>query len=197
MRALVVYAHPDPASFGAATHERLVSALAKAGHEVDDCDLYAERFDPVLSREERLRYHDVAANRQPVAGYVDRLLRADALFLCFPVWNYGCPAILKGYFDRVFLPGVSFKLVDGSIRPNLWNIRRLTTITTYGGSRLRTMLMGDPPRRQIKRGLRAVCHPAARISYLAHYDMNRSTPQSRAAFLNRITAEIGGVQTAV
>ena len=35
--------------------------------------------------------------------------------LSFPVWNYGYPAILKGFFDRVFLPGVSFKLVDGKV----------------------------------------------------------------------------------
>lgn len=197
MRALVLYAHPDPESFGAAVHETLVSGLRRAGHEVDDCDLYAEGFDPVLSREERIDYHDLASNQKNVAGYVERLLRTEALFLCFPVWNYGYPAIMKGYFDRVFLPGVSFKLVDGSIRPNLWNIRRLTTVTSYGGSRWRTFLMGDPPRRQIKRGLRAVCHPAARVSYLAHYDMNRSTPQSRTAFLARVEQEIARIQKPV
>ena len=193
MRALVLYAHPDPESFGAAVHETLVSGLRRAGHEVDDCDLYAEGFDPVLSREERIDYHDLASNQKNVAGYVERLLRTEALFLCFPVWNYGYPAIMKGYFDRVFLPGVSFKLVDGSIRPNLWNIRRLTTVTSYGGSRWRTFLMGDPPRRQIKRGLRAFFHPAALVSYLAHYDMNRSTPQSRAAFLERVEQEIARI----
>ena len=45
--------------------------------------------------------------------YVERLRGAEALVLVFPVWNYGYPAILKGFFDRVFLPGVSFRLVDG------------------------------------------------------------------------------------
>ena len=54
-----------------------------------------------------------------------RLQAAEALVLCFPVWNFGYPAILKGFFDRVFLPGVSFKMVDGKVRPNLWNIRKL------------------------------------------------------------------------
>jgi NAD(P)H dehydrogenase (quinone) len=42
-----------------------------------------------------------------VQGYVDRVLAAQALVLVFPVWNFGFPAILKGFFDRVFLPGVS------------------------------------------------------------------------------------------
>jgi NAD(P)H dehydrogenase (quinone) len=193
MRVLVLYAHPHEESFCAALHAAVLEGLREAGHAVDDVDLYAEDFDPVLSRHERLAYHDVPDNRAPVAGHVERLLAAEALVIVAPIWNFGFPAILKGYFDRVFLPGVSFKLVDGSIRPNLWNIRRLTTVTSYGGSRWRTLLMGDPPRRQIKRGLRAVCHPAARVSYLAHYDMNRSTPRSRAAFLARVEQEIARI----
>lgn len=190
MRILVLYAHPNPDSFGAAMHEAVVAGLRRGGHEVDDCDLYGEGFDPILSREERVGYHDLDNNRSNVAGYVDRLLAAEALVLCFPVWNYGYPAILKGYFDRVFVPGVSFKLVDGKVRPNLWNIRRLAAVTSYGGTRWRALLMGDPPRKLVTRAVRAVCHPTAKLSYLAHYDMNRSTAASRGAFLDRIDREI-------
>jgi putative NADPH-quinone reductase len=191
MRVLVLYAHPDPESYGAALHEAVVTSLKQAGHEVDDCDLYAEGFDAVLSRAERVGYHDLASNTRPVAGYVERLQRAEALVLCFPVWNFGYPAILKGFFDRVFLPGISFKLVDGKVRPNLWNIRKLAAVTTYGGSRWRALLMGDPPRKLVRRVLRAVCHPSARPLYLAHYDMNRATPETRQAFFERVRANIG------
>jgi putative NADPH-quinone reductase len=187
---LVLYAHPDPESYGAALHEAVVTSLKQAGHEVDDCDLYAEGFDAVLSRAERVGYHDLASNTRPVAGYVDRLQRAQALVLCFPVWNFGYPAILKGFFDRVFLPGISFKLVDGKVRPNLWNIRKLAAVTTYGGTRWRALLMGDPPRKLVNRVLRAVCHPGARPCYLAHYDMNRATPETRKAFLDQVRANI-------
>lgn len=187
MRVLVLYAHPNPESFAAALHATVVEALTAAGHDVDDCDLYAEGFDPVLSRAERVGYHDLATNTDPVAGYVARVQAAEALVLCFPVWNFGYPAILKGFFDRVFLPGISFKLVDGKVRPNLWNIRRLTAVTTYGGTRWRAILMGDPPRKAVCRVLRAVCHPTARPRYLAHYDMNRATPESRAAFLASVS----------
>ena len=187
MRVLVLYAHPNPESFAAALHATVVEALTAAGHEVDDCDLYAEGFDPVLSRAERVGYHDLATNTDPVAGYVARVQAAEAMVLCFPVWNFGYPAILKGFFDRVFLPGISFKLVDGKVRPNLWNIRRLTAVTTYGGTRWRALLMGDPPRKAVCRVLRAVCHPTARPRYLAHYDMNRATPESRAAFLASVS----------
>ncbi len=144
----------------------------------------------MLSRAERVGYHDLATNTDPVAGYVARVQAAEALVLCFPVWNFGYPAILKGFFDRVFLPGISFKLVDGKVRPNLWNIRRLVAVTTYGGTRWRALLMGDPPRKAVCRVLRAVCHPTARPRYLAHYDMNRATPEGRAAFLARVEAQM-------
>lgn len=190
MRVLVLYAHPNPESYGAALHMAVVENLRAAGHEVDDCDLYAEGFDAVLSRAERVRYHDLASNTLPVAAYVARLQAAEALVLCFPVWNFGYPAILKGFFDRVFLPGVSFKMVDGTVRPNLWNIRKLAAVTTYGGSRWRALLMGDPPRKVVCRALRAVCHPTARPRYLAQYDMNRATPEARADFLRSIAEKM-------
>ena len=93
----------------------MVEALTEAGHEVDDCDLYAEDFEPVMSRAERLNYHDTSCNRAAVDPYVERLLAAEAIVFVHPVWNYGYPAILKGYFDRIFLPGVSFRLENGAI----------------------------------------------------------------------------------
>ncbi|HUG60242.1 MAG TPA: NAD(P)H-dependent oxidoreductase [Methylomirabilota bacterium] len=186
MRVLVIHAHPVPASFNAALHRTVVAALTIGGHSVDDCDLYAEGFDPRLGEAERRGYHDAPANRASVAGYVDRLLAAEALVLVYPVWNFGFPAILKGYFDRVFLPGVSFTLENGRVRPALTNIARLAAVTTYGATRIRAVLAGDPPRKLVGRVLRATMGfpPTA---YLAHYDMNRSTDASRAAFLGRVT----------
>ena len=120
----------------------MVDTLAARGWEVDDCDLYAEGFNPVMTAEERRAYHEVAPNTAPVQAYVDRLLAAQALVLVFPVWNFGFPAILKGFFDRVFLPGVSFRLEDGLVKPNLTHIRKLAAVTTYGGTRMRATLGG-------------------------------------------------------
>jgi len=190
MNVLVLYAHPVETSFNAGLHRTIVERLKAAGHNVDDCDLYAENFDPRLTRAERLGYHDERGPDDAVAGYVERLQRAEALVLSFPVWNYGYPAILKGFFDRVFLPGVSFKLVDGKVRPTLQNIHKLAAVTTYGGSRFRAMLMSDPPRRLVKRLLRATIKPGAPVSYLAHYSMNLSTDETRSRFIARVAANM-------
>jgi NAD(P)H dehydrogenase (quinone) len=186
MRVLVVHAHPDPESYNGALFRRTVEGLTAAGHEVDACDLHEEDFQPILTRDERRGYHAIPSNRAPVEAHVQRLERAEALVLVYPVWNFGMPAILKGYFDRVFLPGVSFKLVEGRVRPNLGHIRKLMVVTTYGGARWRALLMGDPPRKIATRVLRTLMSPTGALSYLAHYDMNRSTPQTRTAFLAKV-----------
>jgi putative NADPH-quinone reductase len=187
MRVLALYAHPVETSFVAALHEAAVGALRRRGHEVDDCDLNFEGFDPVMSRQERIDYHDKTNNRRTVAPYVERLCAAEALVLVFPVWNYGFPAILKGFIDKVFLPGVSFELAaDGAYTPTLRNVGRLAAVCTYGGDRWRTILMGDPPHRVLKRSLRALIRPGAPCQYLAHYDMNRTRPERRARFLDEV-----------
>lgn len=188
MRVLVLYAHPVETSFGAAVHRALVDALAKGGHEVDDCDLNAEGFDPVMTGQDRLDYHDISVNRSRVAPYVDRLLAADALAFSFPVWNMGFPAILKGFIDKVFLPGVSFTLSEnGDYTPCLHNIKKLGVACTYGGSRLRTFVAGDPCRRFITRSLRMACAPGTACDYVALHDMNHTCVKSRAAFLEKVT----------
>jgi len=181
----VVFAHPCPESFSAALRGKVVETLARRGWAVDECDLNAEGFSPVLTAEERRGYHDVGPNLGPVAEYVARLRAAEALILVFPVWNFGYPAILKGFFDRVFLPGVSFRLEGGRVRPNLTHIRRLAAVTTYGGTRMRAVLVGDPPRRSVTRAVWHVCRPD-KMRYLALYDMNRASAARRAGFLDRV-----------
>ena len=186
MRALVLYAHPNPESYGAVLHAAVVETLKEKGHVVDDCDLYRESFQPVLTRDERIGYHAVPENIVPVADYVRRVRDAEMLVVVTPIWNFGWPAILKGFFDRVFLPGVSFDLHEGKVSGALTNIKRVVFVTTYGASRFRAFMVGDPPRKIATRVLRGVTGFKASIVYCAHYDMNRSTDRSRAAFLAEI-----------
>lgn len=188
MKILLVSAHPVEDSFNAALRRTAQQALARAGHEVDHLDLYAEGFDPVLGRTERLGYHEVPANRAPVEPYVARLLAAEALVFVFPVWCFGVPAILKGFFDRVFLPGVTFKLgEDGIARPALTHLKWVVGITSYGRPWwVATFLMGNPPKRQIMNYFRLLSGGRAKRAWLAHYDMNRATDATRRAFLSKV-----------
>ncbi|MGV8853085.1 MAG: NAD(P)H-dependent oxidoreductase [Devosia sp.] len=189
MRVHVIHAHPVETSYNRALFTAVVESLEAAGHSVDALNLYDEDFPAVMTREERLNYHDVPGNLTPaIKPYVDRLRAAEAIVLVHPVWNYGYPAILKGYFDRIFLPGVSFTMQDGDDRgqlvPCLSNIKKIAFVTSYGGNRLRSAIMGDPPRRLAMRWGWVTFR--SRPRYLALYDMNNCTPAQLSGFLDKV-----------
>lgn len=187
MRVLVVYAHPLETSFLAAVHSRIVRALGAAGHEVDDLDLYAERFDPVLTASQMRGYVDTTANTREVEAYVARLRAAQALVLVFPVWFDGLPAILQGFFQRVFLPGVATVIdADKLFHPNLMNLKRMATACAYGERPSAVAAKHDPPRRFVRDNIGVLIDPEGRFDYYAIYGMDFSTAPRRAAFLRRI-----------
>ena len=181
MRVLVVYCHPVETSFHAALHQEVLKNLRAAGHEVDDCDLYAEGFNPVLSREERLGYHDVPSNQQPL--HVGR----EGIVFCFPTWCFGLPAMLKGYFDRLFMPGVAFDISDpANVKPMLTHIKRISAVVTYGRPRWMAMYMGDPPRKIVTRYMLRLTGRRAKVDYHAHYHMNVATEPQLKRFMARV-----------
>ncbi len=187
MRVLVVSSHPLQTSFIAALNARIVDTLKAGGHEVDDLDLYAEKFDPALPAEQMRVYVDVARNTVGVQGYVERLRAAEALVLVFPVWFDGLPAMLRGYFERVFLPGVA-TVIDqhGHFHRNLQHLKRIAAVTAYGESRSAAAAKGDPPRRFVRDNIGVLIDPRGPFDYYALYNMNFSTAPRRAAFLRTV-----------
>jgi len=187
MRVHYLYCHPQATSFHAAIRARALAGLAAARHEVDLLDLYADKFDPVMWDAERRDYHDTSRNQARLTGYIARLRAADALIVQFPVWSFGMPAMLKGYFDRMMMPGVAFDLSNPSrAKPLLGNLRRIAGIATYGRPRIRALAIGDPPRRMVKRYLPWFANWRARVDYYALYHMNVATDADRAAFIAKV-----------
>jgi putative NADPH-quinone reductase len=189
MKVLYVYCHPLPESFHAAIRTEALAGLAEAGHSVDLLDLYAEGFDPVLSPDQRRRYHDTAVNRQGLEPYIDRLKGTEGLIFQFPTWSFGPPAMLKGFFDRLFMPGVAFDLSDPHrVRPILDNVRKLAGIVTYGRPRWNAIAMSDPPKRIIKRYVRSFCGLRTPVGYHALYHMNVASEAKRRRFMADVRA---------
>jgi NAD(P)H dehydrogenase (quinone) len=183
VKVLYLYCHPLPESFHAAIRAAALSGLAEARHEVDLCDLYAERFDPVMSEEERRRYHDTSRNQIGIETYVARLRGAEALVVQFPTWCFGPPAMLKGFLDKVLAPGVSFDMSDPqNVRP-LLNLKIVSGIVTYGRDRWRAIAMGDPPRKLVTRYLPRSAIVTARARYHALYHMNVASEARRKGFI--------------
>lgn len=195
MNVLVVYCHPDPESFNAAIRDTVVDALRQAGHQVRLLDLYADGFDPIMGCEERRAYHTKETNEAPVADHLAMIRQTDGLLFVYPTWWYGLPAMLKGWLDRVWVPHVTFSMPeDGQpIRPLMTHIRFLGGITTCGAPWWWTKFVGEPGRRTILRGIRALCAKRCRTLWLAHYKMDSSTPESRTAFLARLRRTLARV----
>lgn len=192
MRVLLIHAHPVETSFSAQLRDTARAALEGAGHTVDLLSLYDEGFDAVLSREERLNYHDEAINLTPaIAPYVARMRAAEGVVIVHPVWNFGMPAILKGFFDRVFVPGVAFHMTSGDkgqLTRCLDNVRKVAVVVTYGGPRLRALLVGDPPRLVARRVLWGIFRPRRPVRYLALYNMNGNGPGELDRFKAKVAA---------
>jgi len=203
MRVLLVYCHPVRGSHAAALKDRLRGALERAGHELDLMDLYAEGFQPVMSEAERRAYEEPGRDLGDIQAHVDRLVRAEGLLLVYPTWWYGMPAMLKGWFDRVWLPGTAIDIVPGKgiVRSRLAHIGRLAVATTYGSPAWYIrMLVGDPGRKVVERGLRRMLAPACRCSGNAFYGIDQAAPAELARFgertERRVTAFFGpGEQT--
>jgi putative NADPH-quinone reductase len=191
MRVLYIYCHPLPESFHAAIKGKALAALRAAGHEVDLLDLYAEKFDPVLSEEARRHYHDTTRNRVGLEDYIARLNAAEALVVQFPTWCFSMPAMLKGFLDRMIMPGVAFDIDDpAQVKPMLGNIRRIIGIVTYGRPRHMALWMGDPPRKIVRRYLRWFTGGKARTDYHALYHLNVASEAQRIAFMAKIEREL-------
>jgi len=189
MKALIVYTHPRMGSFTEAVKNTVVEKAQQAGAELQVIDLYAEGFDPVLSSDDLANYEDEASNKAHVLSYCAAIAWCDTLIFVYPTWWYGLPAILKGWLDRVLLPGVAFELPgpDGDgIQPALLHVKRLGVFTTCGASWWLTRMIGAPGRRTILRGVRLLCAKRCRTSFLAHYEMDSSTDASRSAHLKRV-----------
>ena len=120
MRVLIVHCHPEPASFNGALTGVAATTLRERGFSVEISDLYSEGFDPCERAEHYAHRNDSAVfsplgeqrhafetNSLPadVQREIARLKTADLVVFQFPIWWHGVPAMLKGWFDRVFVNG--------------------------------------------------------------------------------------------
>lgn len=197
MRLLVVFAHPSDASFGAAIFGLAVGALTERGHELRVRDLYREGFDPVLSRAEWDRYlRAPELNQAAQADHIADLRWAEGLVVIYPTWYFGPPAMLKGWLERVWLPGVSFEVAttrQGRPQPRLRNIRLFVGITTSGSPWWWLRVIHDPGRSLWTRALRPLFHPRVRVIWRQLHAMNHTSPDDRARFLARVDATLRAI----
>ena len=188
MRALVVYCHPVEGSFSSALRDAAVRGLTASGHTVDLIDLAARGFDPVMAAEE-WQAHSTADAPPPdgLSDDIELVRNAEVIVFVYPTWWSSVPAQLKGWVERVMVPGTAYRLDERNrVRPNLGHLRRLVTVTTFGSPRIYTMLMNDNGARLLLRSLRMVSTRRTRTLRLALFRMDRTTEESRRNFVERV-----------
>jgi NAD(P)H dehydrogenase (quinone) len=188
MRCLIITAHPLAQSFCQALANKAANTLIAAKHECRRLDLYASHFSPVLTREERESYY-TSFDTSQVTNEVEDLLWAEAIVLVFPTWWFGLPAILKGWFDRVWAPGVAYDHAAdlGAIQPRLRRLRKVVAITTLGSPWwVDWLVFWQPVRRILKTAILRTCAPQASLTFLSFYKCKRLSSRHFGAALLRV-----------
>jgi NAD(P)H dehydrogenase (quinone) len=194
MRLLFVLAHPLPDSFCAALARAGVEAARARGHEVRLIDLQAEGFDPVMGPEERRGQDTDGPVPADLAPHVQALRWAEGVIFVYPTWWAAQPALLKGWFDRVWRPGVAFTLQGARLRPALTEMRLIGVVTTFGSPWWHwTLFMGAPGRKILLRGLRPCIAPKSRSFWLGLHGITASDEAKRQRFLDRVRARIAAI----
>jgi NAD(P)H dehydrogenase (quinone) len=129
MKVLIIYAHPYEKSFNHALLDTLIEGLKS--NDVKIIDLNKEEFNPVFKKEELALYRKGQSLDNKVKEYQSLLEWANCLILLFPLWWGSMPAVLKGFIDKVFLPGWAYeKSKFGLIKGKLTNIKKAIIIHT-------------------------------------------------------------------
>ena len=129
MKHLIVYTHPNPGSFNHGIKETVGAELKALNQPFEERDLYAMGFNPVLGQEEL-----GAEPPEDVRREQDHIRNADVLVFIFPIWWAGMPAMLKGYFDRVFTYGFAYTMEGDTFHGGLQG-KKAILIDTLGASR--------------------------------------------------------------
>ena len=110
MNLLVILGHPDPDSLNHAIADEVCTCLRDNWHNVRFHDLYADGFDPMLPTQEIPENGSVS---DAVRDHCDALQSAEGIVIIHPNWWGQPPAILKGWVDRVFRPGLAYRFEEG------------------------------------------------------------------------------------
>lgn len=129
MNVLIVYAHPEPQSLTGSLKNFAVERLTQSGHQVQVSDLYAMKWKAAIDADDSLegasgpRFVPSLDSQRAFANGVQsadiereqqKLRWADAVLLQFPLWWFSMPAILKGWFDRVYAYGFAYGVGEHS-----------------------------------------------------------------------------------
>ena len=192
MNCLVVIAHPLENSLCRYLADKTIEHLQSKGYKITVKNLYEEKFSPVLTPQERHSYYQDAYLTHDVREDIEQLKQAESLVLVFPTWWFAFPAILKGWFDRVWAPGHAYYHASdyGPLKPGLSNLKEMKVVTTLGSPWwVDTFIMRKPVRKVLKIALLGACTRRCRFQMLSLYQSEKVTQKRLEAFVSKIPSK--------
>jgi NAD(P)H dehydrogenase (quinone) len=182
----VVLAHPWHGSLNKAILDRVMEIVESKGEEYRLIDLNKDGFDPVLREKELKLFSKGEALDPMVKDYQKALTDTEKLILIFPIWWYSAPAILKGFFDKVFLKGFAYESNGPLLKGKLKNIKEALVITTSEGPTLFYKLFGGNPIKRVITGSTLKIVGIKKVKWINSDQTSSQDSSKRKRFLNNL-----------
>ena len=110
---LIVNGHPDKQSYNYALSETYKNGASKTNAIIDTINISDLDFNPNLS----FGYRQRTELEPDLKDAIDKIKKANHIVWFFPLWWAGLPALMKGFIDRTFLPGITYDFIEGKSAP--------------------------------------------------------------------------------
>ncbi|WP_415906601.1 NAD(P)H-dependent oxidoreductase [Neptuniibacter sp. QD72_48] len=192
MKCLVVLTHPLKDSLCHHFCDETVKHLTAKGYEITLLNLYESDFEPALKEDERRSYYADQFDDSRLKTDIQQLQEAESLVLIFPTWWFGFPAMLKGWFDRVWAPGFAYDHAKdlGAIQPRLDNLKEVKVVTTLGSPWwVDLLILRQPVKKVLKIALLGACTKGCKFQMLSFYKSEDASKDRVEAFVNKLKAK--------
>ena len=182
MKTLIVYAHPDTGGHCSCICQEIHGFFGKNHLDYEFIDLYAIRFDPVLPAEEHYTRGHFKKSPQ-ILSFQEKVKEADRLVFIYPVWWGTMPAIMKGFFDRVFTSHFAFKYDHGVPIGLLKGKKALVFLTSGATTLLSRVFQGGRPVKNVRNDILGFCGVSAKVVQIGN---SNSFDDARQGMLSKI-----------
>jgi putative NADPH-quinone reductase len=179
---LIINGHPNPQSFNYALAQAYKQGANKNDSVVVQLNIADLKFDPNL----RYGYSQRMELEPDLADAIKKIKAADHIVWIYPMWWYGYPALMKGFIDRTFLPGITFRPRKGKLPEPLLKGKTARIIITSDTPRWYNFLfMKSPATNQLKKGTLQFCgiNPV-KVTYIS--PLEGSAPAFRKKWLDAV-----------
>jgi len=148
-KVFILLGHPDNDSFNFTLADEYERGALEAGHEVRRMNIGDMKFDPVLHSGYRL----IQELEPDLIFFQENVNWCDHFVVFYPSWWSSMPAVLKGLFDRAWLPGFAYKFTSDFAWQRLFKGKTAAMFVTSDTLPLAQRLIFGDTTNELKNGI--------------------------------------------